>query len=48
MTDTLLEVASAISDGLAGMPRWAVVAWLVLLFAAATRSGIKAVVQAGD
>jgi hypothetical protein len=37
VTETLLDVAYEISDGLAGLPWWAVVAWLVLLAAAAVR-----------
>ncbi|MFG1605305.1 hypothetical protein [Actinoplanes sp. NPDC049265] len=42
MTETLLNVAYEISNGLSALPWWAVVAWLVLLFAAVTRTGIKA------
>jgi hypothetical protein len=43
MTETLLQVAYGLSDGLSELPRWAVVAWLALLFAAVLRPGIKAV-----
>jgi len=41
MTETLLAVAQEFSDGLAAMPWWAAVAWLVLPFAAMLRSGLK-------
>lgn len=36
MTETLLAVAQEFSNGLFDLPWWAVVAWLVLLFAAVT------------
>jgi hypothetical protein len=42
VTETLLGVAYEIRAGLAGLPWWAVVGWLVLLFAAAIRPGVKA------
>jgi hypothetical protein len=44
VTETLLNVAYEITDGLSALPGWAVIGWLVLLFAAALRPGIKAVV----
>jgi hypothetical protein len=42
VTETLLSVAYEISNGLSALPGWAVIAWLVFLFAAVTRTGIKA------